>query len=164
MLSHTLLRFVRAGRGDAYATNAWIGPPGTVSPLHRDPTDNLLAQLYGEKRVLLYSERDIDRDSMSGTSSHVLSIYSMLLRTLLPSALHSVDDLERHESGPLRALAVASDSLAAVSIRLALFARVEHVHIDFYHARSSSSSVRTSYRVYCLPQYLNHRCSRSLVL
>lgn len=107
MLSHTLLRFVRAGRGDAYATNAWIGPPGTVSPLHRDPTDNLLAQLYGEKRVLLYSERDIDRDSMSGTSSHVLSIYSMLLRTLVAISI-AFGRRERHECGPLRALAVAS--------------------------------------------------------
>jgi hypothetical protein len=57
-------RYVRAGRGDAYAINAWIGPPGTVSPLHRDPTHNILTQLYGEKRVLLYSVKAGDRDSM----------------------------------------------------------------------------------------------------
>ena len=57
-------RYVRAGRGDAYAINAWIGPPGTVSPLHRDPTHNILTQLYGEKRVLLYSVKAEDRDSM----------------------------------------------------------------------------------------------------
>ena len=41
-----------------YSINAWIGPPGTVSPLHRDPTHNLLAQLYGEKRVRLYAAPD----------------------------------------------------------------------------------------------------------
>ncbi|XP_022918393.1 bifunctional peptidase and arginyl-hydroxylase JMJD5 [Onthophagus taurus] len=42
------------------AINAWIGPEGTVSSLHFDPKDNLLAQLYGIKQIILFSPKDSD--------------------------------------------------------------------------------------------------------
>lgn len=44
----------KTGRGDRYATMAWIGPKGTVSPLHRDPYHNCFGQVHGAKRFLLY--------------------------------------------------------------------------------------------------------------
>ncbi|MFJ4195197.1 cupin-like domain-containing protein [Pseudomonas sp. NPDC089534] len=31
----------------------WIGPKGTLTPLHRDDTDNLFAQVWGQKRFTL---------------------------------------------------------------------------------------------------------------
>ncbi len=38
----------------AVAVKAWLGPAGTVSSLHFDAPHNLLAQVAGWKRVLLY--------------------------------------------------------------------------------------------------------------
>jgi len=34
--------------------NIWLGPKGTVSPLHHDPKHNLLTQVRGHKKVLLF--------------------------------------------------------------------------------------------------------------
>jgi hypothetical protein len=31
----------------------WIGPKGTLTPLHRDDTDNLFAQVWGQKSFIL---------------------------------------------------------------------------------------------------------------
>lgn len=48
----------RAGRGDVYDTNVWIGHPPTYTPLHRDPNPNLFVQLAGRKVVRLLAPDD----------------------------------------------------------------------------------------------------------
>lgn len=41
----------KAGLGDIYDTNIWMGMPPTYTPLHRDPNPNLFVQLAGAKVV-----------------------------------------------------------------------------------------------------------------
>jgi hypothetical protein len=41
----------KAGTGDIYDTNIWLGIPPTYTPLHRDPNPNLFVQLAGHKIV-----------------------------------------------------------------------------------------------------------------
>ncbi|MCJ1450401.1 hypothetical protein MMC28_000732 [Mycoblastus sanguinarius] len=41
----------KAGTGDIYDTNIWMGIPPTYTPLHRDPNPNLFVQLAGRKVV-----------------------------------------------------------------------------------------------------------------
>lgn len=48
----------KAGKGDLYDTNVWIGHPPTYTPLHRDPNPNLFVQLAGRKIVRLLAPRD----------------------------------------------------------------------------------------------------------
>lgn len=43
----------KAGKGDIYDTNLWIGVPPTYTSLHRDPNPNLFVQLTGKKIVRL---------------------------------------------------------------------------------------------------------------
>ena len=47
-------RKYEVGEGNLYSCMIWMGPRGTLSPLHYDPLDNLLMQVVGTKRVLLY--------------------------------------------------------------------------------------------------------------
>ncbi|KAL7525580.1 hypothetical protein ACHAXR_001067 [Thalassiosira sp. AJA248-18] len=42
------------GEGKLYHTMLWMGPRHTVSPLHFDPLDNILMQVVGWKRVLMF--------------------------------------------------------------------------------------------------------------
>lgn len=39
-------------------TFGWIGPAGTITGLHKDDSNNLLAQLYGRKKVILFSPKN----------------------------------------------------------------------------------------------------------
>lgn len=48
----------KAGKGDIYDTNVWIGHPPTYTPLHRDPNPNLFVQLAGQKVVRLLAPSD----------------------------------------------------------------------------------------------------------
>lgn len=41
--------------GRVYQRSVWLGPRGTVTPLHRDPYFNLLCQVEGVKHVRLYA-------------------------------------------------------------------------------------------------------------
>ncbi|KAI8823953.1 uncharacterized protein EV422DRAFT_518430 [Fimicolochytrium jonesii] len=57
-------------------TNAWLGPPSTISPLHTDPHDNLFAQIVGYKYIRLYSPSQTPHlypisDSILGNTSEV---------------------------------------------------------------------------------------------
>lgn len=52
---------LKAGKGDVYDTNLWIGFAPTYTPLHRDPNPNLFIQLAGSKVVRLLDPEAGDR-------------------------------------------------------------------------------------------------------
>lgn len=50
----TLIRYPQYfAREKFIAPRIWIGPKGTLTPLHRDDTDNLFAQVWGQKSFIL---------------------------------------------------------------------------------------------------------------
>ena len=55
------------GEGKLYHTMLWMGPRNTISPLHFDPLDNILMQVVGWKRVLLFPpDIQTDYDDIEG--------------------------------------------------------------------------------------------------
>ncbi|OBT64573.1 hypothetical protein VE03_06369 [Pseudogymnoascus sp. 23342-1-I1] len=48
---------LKAGKGDVYDANIWIGTPPTFTPLHKDPNPNLFVQLSGSKKVRIFEPR-----------------------------------------------------------------------------------------------------------
>ncbi|XP_055911901.1 bifunctional peptidase and arginyl-hydroxylase JMJD5 [Eupeodes corollae] len=45
-------------KSDKVDIKAWLGPKGTISPMHQDPRHNILCQVFGRKRVILASPDD----------------------------------------------------------------------------------------------------------
>ncbi|MNJ34203.1 SCP-2 sterol transfer family protein [compost metagenome] len=48
----------------------WLGPKGTLTPLHRDDTDNMFAQVWGEKLILLVAPHHREALGSWATSPH----------------------------------------------------------------------------------------------
>lgn len=66
-------------------TSLWLGPAGTVTPLHHDTTNILFCQLYGRKRMTLVSPLE------SAMLGHVEGYYSTLPADALPTRSHTVE-------------------------------------------------------------------------
>jgi hypothetical protein len=45
----------------SYSTHLWLGPEGSITPLHRDQNNIYLAQIIGRKKVRLLSSLALDR-------------------------------------------------------------------------------------------------------
>jgi len=48
-------------RNESPLTSAWLGPAGTVSPLHNDPYHNVLVQVVGYKYIRIYGAEQTHR-------------------------------------------------------------------------------------------------------
>ncbi|KAI8111435.1 hypothetical protein M9435_003936 [Picochlorum sp. BPE23] len=62
--------------GDVVSINAWIGPAGTVTPIHSDPHHNVFCQIVGYKYLRLYapeyaSDLQLDTDGLTHNTSTI---------------------------------------------------------------------------------------------
>ncbi|KAJ1026968.1 hypothetical protein NDA16_002261 [Ustilago loliicola] len=88
------------GAQEQWRSNVWIGPAGTYTPLHRDPYENLFAQVVGHKRVHLFAPKlaqylYINKSGPQQNTSTIASEHELLHpaedRPLLATALASED-------------------------------------------------------------------------
>lgn len=53
--------YCHAGDKPGVHVNVWLGPAGTVSPLHHDPKHNCLVQVFGFKYIRIYHPKETDK-------------------------------------------------------------------------------------------------------
>ncbi|SNX87177.1 uncharacterized protein MEPE_05887 [Melanopsichium pennsylvanicum] len=96
------------GAKEQWRSNVWIGPAGTYTPLHRDPYENLFAQVVGRKRIHLFPPElapclYINKTGPQRNTSAIASEQELIRpaedRPLLQQALAS-DDAFVTELGP----------------------------------------------------------------
>lgn len=129
---------MRVSRGEqkkkTIRRNAWLGPRGTVTPLHRDPYQNFLCQAWGTKRFLLYPNSDaahmdvFPRDSLLRNTSRID-----------PERLDEEKYAEKH--APFAKAAAARGARVDVRAGEALFMPAGTWH----HVRATTPSFSVSY-------------------
>jgi hypothetical protein len=70
---------LKAGKGDIYGANIWMGIPPTYTPLHKDPNPNLFLQLASNKLVRLFMP-DIGAAIFRGVQERIRSHASAAFR------------------------------------------------------------------------------------
>jgi hypothetical protein len=84
----------KAGAGDIYDTNIWMGIPPTYTPLHRDPNPNLFVQLVGHKVVRMVAPE---------AGNHVFARVQQALGKSKPAAFRGDEMMKGQEKKLLEA-------------------------------------------------------------